>query len=977
MTSYLDIGIVVGFLVITMVVGMGHGRKVANIRDYALGGRNFSTGALVATIVATSASGSGFFITLSETYANGFGYLFFVSVGVFMEVMITSLILAPRMGEFLGKVSVAQAMGDIYGSKVRLITAIAGTIGSIGGIAVQFKVFGDVVAYFTKINPAVAIIGAGVMTTMYSAFGGIRSVTFTDIFQGFTFGLIIPLLGFLIWSQFYNTEYLLSNAFSSPKFSLSYIFSTSNGSFWNSILLLVYFCIPTVSSPMFQRISMGSSISQVKKAFFIAAVLLLVADLLIAWIPFLLHIIDSDIAEKDLLGYTVNKFSFAGLNGLVLTAVIAFAMSTADSFINSSSVLFTNDIYGLLNKKANRKNELFVARVFAFVLGFGAIALSLIGTELLGMIVFTNSFYFPLVVPPLLLTIFGFRSSARPVLTGMFVGFIITVFWKFLPGNLFSVSQDIIGVLVAMSCNVIALFTSHYLLGEPGGWVGIKDRSYLDEQRTLRAKRSDAFFKDISVFTIRELCRKIAPKSDATYTTLGMYFIVCTITTMYSTQVELRGENAQLMKIIYPFMLVSGTTMSMYQIWPLSVPDWIKKAIIETWYPFAVFYMLVFFSCFFVLVSGFAMLQVALFIINLMIVCLLFGWRLSLFAIIVGFYASVKSYEHFFDNYGFAVQFGSPEFVLIYVMVFFALAVIIFFKPKEELEKKKDKTIDSLKEEIDYARRELENISQGYSILEEQFQKQEGNLKEKEQYLKDQLRLRNDEVARLIDMKDEFLRNIMHESNTPMVGVITLSDVLYDCYDQLDSSTIKDTIKQIINSSDRLKTYVDNIVDLSKLSKGEEKLNKEEVDLGLLAKERTFLYKKIFSDDAAKQEFRFEIEANVIANCDKYYITQAMDNLISNAVQYGKNRPVRIVVKNYDEETVEFSIIDRGIGIPKIDLYRIFSKFEVSSRTRTQAGGRGVGLALCKSCIEAHNGEIFATSSREDGTKFTFIIPKL
>ena len=104
------------------------------------------------------------------------------------------------------------------------------------------------------------------------------------------------------------------------------------------------------------------------------------------------------------------------------------------------------------------------------------------------------------------------------------------------------------------------------------------------------------------------------------YTTLGIYFIVCTITTMYSTQIELTRKNAELMQVIYPFMLITGTTMSMYQIWPLSIPERIKKAVIEAWYPIAGFYMLVFFSCFFVLVSQFAMLQVALFSMNLMII---------------------------------------------------------------------------------------------------------------------------------------------------------------------------------------------------------------------------------------------------------------------------------------------------------------------------------------------------------------------
>lgn len=260
-------------------------------------------------------------------------------------------------------------------------------------------------------------------------------------------------------------------------------------------------------------------------------------------------------------------------------------------------------------------------------------------------------------------------------------------------------------------------------------------------------------------------------------------------------------------------------------------------------------------------------------------------------------------------------------------------------------------------------------------FLEKQLKQKEGSLKKKELYLKDQLKIRNDEISKLTDMKDEFLRNISHESNTPMIGIISMCDVLYSCYDQLDNNQIKRTIKDIVNSGDRLKTYVNSIVDLSKLCSNKHELNKEIINLGELAKERTILYKNVFPDEAEKQEFIFNIEADSMVNCDRYYITQTLDNLISNAVNYGKNKPITISIKNTEDNNISFSISDQGIGIPKMELLKIFEKFSVSSRTATPAGGRGVGLALCKSVIEAHDGSISATSDA-NGSTFTFVLPK-
>ncbi len=577
-----DIAIVVTFLIITLIVGLGHGKKVKSIKDYALGGRNFSTAALVATIVATWASGSGFFVTLSKTYSDGFYYMF-ASIGIGISFLITSLVLVPRMGEFLGKTSIAEAMGDLYGSKVRMITAITGTIGAAGSIAVQFKVFGGVFSYFMDMPASFAIIASGAIATLYSSFGGIRAVTFTDVLQFFAFGVIIPLLGFLIWNQFYYNGYSVEAALANPKFDMSVLFNSANDDFWAFIVLFVYFTIPTSSAPMFQRVAIGNNVEQVKKAFLIAGIFLIFTKFIIAWIPFLIYTLNPDIDSNQLLGYIVDTFSFTGLKGLIIVAIIAFAMSTADSRINSASVLFTNDIYGLF--AGEPKREILVSRLFATMLGVIAITFALVETDHLGIVVFANSFYYPLVTPPFILTVMGFRSSPKSVLIGMMAGLFVTISWKFLPIEFANVSQKIVGVLLAMLCNALFLLGSHYVMKHPGGWVGVKDCRYLDEEKVRKSERRARIQEWFNNFSIMGACRGVAPASDATYTLLGVYFIVCTFTTMYSTQVELLGTHGQLMLVMYQLMMVTGTVIAMYPLWPISVSYRIKKSIILIWWP--------------------------------------------------------------------------------------------------------------------------------------------------------------------------------------------------------------------------------------------------------------------------------------------------------------------------------------------------------------------------------------------------------
>ena len=147
------------------------------------------------------------------------------------------------------------------------------------------------------------------------------------------------------------------------------------------------------------------------------------------------------------------------------------------------------------------------------------------------------------------------------------------------------------------------------------------------------------------------------------------------------------------------------------------------------------------------------------------------------------------------------------------------------------------------------------------------------------------------------------------------------------------------------------------------------------MNLSLLVKRRPTLYKKIFSDEASKQEFKFDIEPNIMVNCDEYYITQAIDNLIRNAVSYGKGLPITISLHKTKDGMVKFTIRDSGVGIPREELMEIFGAFTTSSRTKNPAGGRGIGLSLCEKVIQLHKGEIRAESDGVSGSSFYFTLP--
>ena len=926
----LDITIFIGFLALNLIVGLRYSKGIKTIQDYALGGRNFSTGALVAAIVATWVSGSGFFITINKTYTDGLYYLL-ASVMDSVSLVILALLFIPKMGRFLGSTSVAESMGELYGMHVRLIVAVSGTINAMGMIAIQFKASGNIFSYFLGMPSVYAVIASGVVVTIYSSFGGMRGITFTDILQFFTFGFVLPLVGILIWRQVYYPGFEFAEILQDPKFDIRQVINFGNPKFWEMIPLFLYFAIPRIGPATYQRIAMGKNISQVKKAFLISAALVFVVELAVAWLPFLIYNVNPNIKTGELLSYIIDNYTFSGLKGLVVIGVVSMAMSTADSSINASAVLFANDIYGTLNIKA--KNQLLVSKIFSYAIGILSIVLALSESDFLKIILTVRAFYMPIVSVPLMLMILGFRSSTKSVLIGMGTAFVTVVTWKAI-----GIEADCIAF--AMLINLTFFVGSHYALKQPGGWEKVKHQEpglVFDTKRSID-KNSILPLKianKIAKFKLLDFFRKYSPKSELTYMSFGIYCIFYTITTMYSTQDVVFGSDSKITLYIYQIMLCTSITMAMYPIWPPRIKH---EIIVQVAWNFVLFYMLVFFSGFFVLISKFYPLQFVVFSINMVIVASLTSWKRAVLMILPGFYLSTLFYKYCVGlSDGLDVSLGSPQYILMYSIVIIGAAFVIFLRPKEYAQELAEQRAEHLASTMNYKDREVEKA---------------------------------------LTLKNEFIRNVTHEYHAPMTGVISTLDSLIAAYDALDADKIKQVIKNVYQSAVRVESFDDNIRALARLSSNEVELKIEKVNLSELVNVRLEHCIKLYIEQNRRADYVFatNIEEDVIIEADEYYLTQTLDNLIINAFTYCTKGTIKLELKKKNAQLVEFSITDEGIGVPKEELHDIFGEFTVSSKTRTPAGGRGVGLALCKRVLEMHEGMIKAESGGGQ-TTFTFFLP--
>ena len=925
----IDVVIIVTFLAINLAAGIWSGRGVKTIKEYAIGHRNFSTATLSATLIATWISGSYFTVCISQTYAEGVWFLPAV-VGEMIALLIIGYVFAPRMKEFFGSLSVAETMGNLYSRNVRLITAIASIAQAIGMTALQIKVFSSVFSHFFDFPSLYATCISSFVVIFYSAWGGIKAVTFTDKIQFLTFGIFIPLFFFFIYKTFGDSEAISHAIQTHPLLDYSQLINVHNIKFLPNLALFIWFVIPDLTSASFQRVLMAKNTKQVRLSFTIAALVFGFILMLTCAIGVIILSINPNVNPDNILMYVLDNYSFTGLKGIILVGIIAMVMSTADSWINTGSVIFAHDLCKPLG--ITFKNELFLSRAFAIIVGFGALLLVLFNENLFALFALQSSFYMPIVTVPLTLAILGFRSSAKSAIVGMISGAICVIMWNiYIP--------EINGIFPAMIVNFTAIIFSHYLLRQPGGWIGIKDDSDLKEIRIQRKNRAleiknfcgQLFSCKIRYLNIFKYCNKYTPQNNITYIYFGIILLINTAIVTVLLDKTLYQQNLALVNSLQSLVFLIAASFIAHNLWPSSL----KEKYIGFFWCLSIFFGLAFISSFLALISKFSPVSVAILILNLTIIGFLMSWQMTFVTIISGIALALFSYVFYMGNTpDLTSELHNMEWDLLYILLAIAGLLLIFFKPKQE---------------------------------------HEALLEAKNNYLENLMDYKDSELQKAIDLKNEFLRNLQHEAHTPITGITSLGQVLWESYDLLSEKQRRQGLEDIAKSSDRLASLVNNMIDLSKLSSFKYELNIDKVNLSDLIKERLETCKKLYLKDK-DLEFIEKVDSNVIAYCDSYYIMRVVDNLIINAITYSKSGKIHVSL-TLAENAVEFSVQDEGIGIPATELHDIFGAFVVSSKTRTPAGGRGIGLALCKKSIEEHNGTIWAESNGKKGAIFSFSIP--
>lgn len=665
------------FLGINLIVGLLSGGRVKSLREYSIGNKDFSTAALTSTIVATWISGSFMTFHLTKIYSEGWSFILAIICDNF-TLLVIGLFLAVRMGEFLKNNSVAEALGDLYGKSVRIITAICGILISIGGVAIQFKVSSKVLGILFGVNEIYTTIAAAAIVIIYAALGGIRAVTFTDVMQFFAFGTFIPLLALSIWNGIKDHSAIIHAFQTSPQLDYKLLVGSPKN-LANCLALMLFYFIPAFEPPVFQRVSMATNVSQMKRSFVYSFFLCTFVTLFAICIGILILGINPELDPGQIFPYIVNTYTYPGLKGLILVGTMSMVMSTADSHINAASVLFTNDIAKPLG--LTFKQEINIARLFTFVVGSIALLLAIYKTDFLELMLLAWGFYMPIVTVPLLLAIFGFRSTPRAVLIGMAAGFVTVTLWD----NLLEYT-GINSVIPGMVANLLFFVGSHYILKEKGGWIGIKDPYPLLAVRQERQDAWNNFIDAIRNPNILSYLKRNLPEKEIVYSLFGLYVLGATYASFFTISTEVVASYQNLYDYIAQSVLVITACFITYPVWP---PTFKNKRFIAVAWTLAICYILFIAGTILMVMSGFHQVQVMLFILNIVLTALLLDWKLMLAVVVSGVLLGIGTF-YFYIGYIPVIKGdgASLQFKAIYglpLFISFLLAIISIRQTKDQL----------------------------------------------------------------------------------------------------------------------------------------------------------------------------------------------------------------------------------------------------------------------------------------------------
>jgi signal transduction histidine kinase/CheY-like chemotaxis protein len=234
----------------------------------------------------------------------------------------------------------------------------------------------------------------------------------------------------------------------------------------------------------------------------------------------------------------------------------------------------------------------------------------------------------------------------------------------------------------------------------------------------------------------------------------------------------------------------------------------------------------------------------------------------------------------------------------------------------------------------------------------------------------------NEVKEKALKVKQQFLSIMSHEIRTPLNAVVSLSEFLVA---DKNSPDALEKLSMLKIATEQIQNLVNDVLDYSKIEAGKIELEDHRFDLHLLLKLEYESFKESVKNKGIELVIKVDESIPRYLNGDQYRLQQVLNNLLSNAIKFTSEGCVSLLLKCVSKDddlcSIEFKVIDTGIGVAEDKLDQIFDVFtQAETSTTRRFGGSGLGLSIVKKILLLLGTDIKVSSTPNKGTMFVFTI---
>jgi signal transduction histidine kinase len=236
------------------------------------------------------------------------------------------------------------------------------------------------------------------------------------------------------------------------------------------------------------------------------------------------------------------------------------------------------------------------------------------------------------------------------------------------------------------------------------------------------------------------------------------------------------------------------------------------------------------------------------------------------------------------------------------------------------------------------------------------------------------LQRKNELLLQVEELKTNFLSLVTHDLKTPVARIQGLAEVLIRKASERLLERDKDTLCNILNSTEELNRFISSILELNKVESNRLNINLESKDINQLIERSVEDFKA--QARARKIKIITALEPLFPVKIDASLISKVINNLIDNALKYSPVESSIFIESKEVGDHIEVSVRDQGIGMTEEEQFSLFTRFyRAKNDTTTKVAGTGLGLYLTRYFVEAHNGSVAVQSELGKGSTFKIFLP--